>query len=429
MHKFLHGVKLDHRKNTMNTPVAVMPIPKRVSLSTAMHIGKPSTVTVKVGDCVNVGTLIAIESAVVSAPIHSSVSGKVIAVRDEILSNGTVAVAVEIESDGEMTTDQNIAPPKIQSKKDLVQAIKNSGIVGLGGAGFPTHVKFNVEDGTECDELIINGAECEPYITSDSAVMCERSEDILYAINIITELINIKKVIIGIEENKPKAIAKMRELEAKNSKISVKVLPSIYPQGGEKVLVYHTTGKVIKEGALPSSVGCIASNSTTIASIGNYLKTGMPLVNKVVTVDGSAVREPKNVLVPIGTPIKEVFEFCGGFKEDPKKVLYGGPMMGVSVHSLNSYVLKNTNALLALTQKDITPIKTTNCIRCGGCNNHCPFGINPAEISRAYDKGDIEALKKLGTSLCMECGCCSYICPANRPLVQTNKLAKALLRK
>jgi electron transport complex protein RnfC len=429
MGKFLKGLSLPHRKNTMDmAPVAITP-PGKVVLSTAMHIGKPSTVTVKVGDHVDIGTLIATESAVISAPLHSSISGTVKKISDEILSNGTTSMAIEIESDGNMTADSAIAPPRVENKKDLVEAIKNSGIIGLGGAGFPTHVKFNVEDGVEVEELIINGAECEPYITSDSAVMCDKGEDILYAINVITKFLNIKRVIIGIEENKPRAIAAMGAIAEKNPKISVKILPSLYPQGGEKVLVYHTTGKVIEEGKLPISVGCIVSNSTTVASIGRFLKTGMPLVNKVVTVDGSAVKTPQNVIVPVGIPIRDVFEFCGGFKEAPVKIIYGGPMMGIAVPTLDNSVLKNTNALLAFTKADITPIKTTNCIRCGECLNNCPFGINPAEISRAYDKKDIEALKKAGATLCMECGCCSYICPANRPLVQTNKLAKAFIRK
>jgi electron transport complex protein RnfC len=429
MGKFLKGLKLPHRKNTKDMAAEAITPPEKVVLSTAMHIGKPSTVTVKVGDHVDIGTLVATESGVISAPLHASISGTVKKVSDEILSNGTTSMAIEIESDGNMTVDSSIKPPKIENKKDLVEAIKNSGIIGLGGAGFPTHVKFNVEDGVKVEELIINGAECEPYITSDTRVMVEKSDDILYAIDTITKILGIEKVIIGIEENKPKAIAAMRGIAEKNEKISVKVLPSLYPQGGEKVLIYHTTGKVVKEGSLPISVGCIVSNSTTVASMGRFFKTGMPLVNKVVTVDGSAVKNPKNVIVPVGTAIRDVFDFCGGFKEDPLKILYGGPMMGISVPSLDNSVLKNTNALLALTEADITPIKTTNCIRCGACLNQCPFGINPAEISRAYDKKDVEALKKIGATLCMECGCCSYVCPANRPLVQTNRLAKAFIRK
>ena len=241
--------------------------------------------------------------------------------------------------------------------------------------------------------------------------------------------LGIKKVILGIEKNKAKAIEKMRTLEQKDDKFKVQVLKDLYPQGGEKVLIYHTTGKVVPAGKLPIDVGCIVCNSTTMAAIGKYLKTGMPLVSKCVTVDGSAVKEPKNVIVPIGTPLKDVFEFCGGFKSEPAKVIYGGPMMGIAVPDMDVPVLKNTNALLALDEKEAAPAKTTACIRCGACANHCPFRLNPAAMAKAYERNDMEALEELRVDICMECGCCSFICPAHRPLVQTHKLAKAALRE
>jgi electron transport complex protein RnfC len=210
----------------------------------------------------------------------------------------------------------------------------------------------------------------------------------------------------------------------------VKVLPAVYPQGGEKVLIYHTTGKVVPVGKLPIDVGCVVINCTTLAAIGAYLRTGMPLVEKCVTVDGGSVKEPKNVLVPIGTAMAEVFAFCGGLlNEFPAKVVYGGPMMGIAVPDTSAPILKNTNAILALTEKETRLPKTTACIRCGSCTNTCPFGINPAEIARAYAKRDAVALQELSLTACMECGCCSFVCPANRPLVQTNKLAKVFLKE
>lgn len=309
-----------------------------------------------------------------------------------------------------------------------MEAIRKSGIVGLGGAGFPTYVKFNA-DPAKIEELVINGAECEPYITSDSLTMTERAEDMAYALKALETHLGIKKVIIGIENNKKAAIARMKELAQADPCVKVVTLPAVYPQGGEKVLVYHTTGKVIPAGKLPLDVGCIVCNCTTLAAIGSYLKTGMPLVEKCVTVDGSAVKEPKNVIVPIGTAMEEVFTFCGGFKEEPGKVLYGGPMMGISVPELSAPILKNTNAILAFNQKDSVPAKETACIRCGACYNHCPFGINPAALARAYEAGDTAAMEKIGADVCMECGCCAFVCPANRPLVQSNKLAKAALRE
>lgn len=423
----LHSVHVPHRKHTADMKAVVMPAPETVTIPTVMHIGAPASPVVKAGDSVKVGTVIAEASAYVCAPIHASVSGTVKSITDILLSNGKTAPAIVIESDGEMTPDENITPPTVGSKEELIDAIKKSGIVGLGGAGFPTYVKFNTE--SEIEELVINGAECEPYITSDSLTMVSDKEYISYAISVLVKHLGIKKVIIGIENNKPNAIKAMREIAKEHSNVSVKVLPSVYPQGGEKVLVYHTTGKKIPMGGLPIDVGCVVCNSTTMAAIGKYLKTGMPLVNKCVTVDGAALKNPQNVIVPIGTSIGEVFDFCGGFKETPKKVLYGGPMMGIAVPELSAPVIKNTNAILAMSEKEAKLPDTTACIKCGACANHCPFSINPAAIGKLYRNGDIDKLSEVGTELCMECGCCSFVCPANRPLVQTNRLAKSALRE
>lgn len=425
---FLHGVHVPHRKHTMDQSAVYMPAPKSVTIPMSMHIGAPARPTVKVGDLVCLGTLIAEASGAVSSPVYASVSGKVTKISELLLSNGNVTPAVTIESDGEMKTDPAICAPVIHSREELVEAIRTSGTVGLGGAGFPTHVKFNV-DPSRVEELIINGAECEPYITSDSLTMAERADDIEYALLEIKKYFGLKKIIIGIEKNKKRAIETMKTLEAKIEGFSVSVLPEVYPQGGEKVLVYHTAKKVIPQGKLPIDVGCIVCNCTTIAAIGSYLKTGMPLVKKCVTVDGAAVKNPQNVIVPIGTMLADVFEFCGGFVSAPEKVLYGGPMMGITVPNLNVPVLKNTNAVLALDAKEAKLPKTTACIRCGSCTNACPFGLAPASIALAYKKKDAELLEKLSVESCMECGCCSFICPANRPLVQTNKLSKAFLKE
>ena len=425
---FLNGVSVPHRKNTANKPILHMDAPKTVTIPMSMHIGAPASVVVKVGSIVKVGTLIGAGNGFVSSDIYSSVSGKVIKIEDFTLSNGSKTQAVVIESDGEMARDESLAAPVVTSADELVEAIRKSGVVGLGGAGFPTHVKFKV-DLARVEALIINGAECEPYITSDSYSMTERTQDMEYALVKIKELFGIKKVIIGIEENKKRSIACMRELANKIEGVEVKVLPSKYPQGGEKVLVYHTTKKVIPTGKLPIDVGCIVINCTTLASIGKYLIDGTPLVKKCVTVDGGAIKEPANVLVPIGTSVAELVEFCGGFKEEPAKVLYGGPMMGIAITNTDAPIIKNTNAIIALTEKEAKLPKTTACIRCGSCTNACPFGLAAAEILRAYDKKDAEKLKALSVETCMECGCCSFVCPANRPLVQTNKLAKAFLKE
>ena len=425
---FLNGVHVPHRKHTMDQSAVYMPAPKSVTIPMSMHIGAPARPTVKVGDLVYVGTPIAEAVGAVSSPIYASVSGKVTKISDFLLAGGNTTSAVTIESDGEMQVDPAISAPVVNSREELIDAIRASGTVGLGGAGFPTHVKFNV-DPSRVEALVINGAECEPYITSDSMTMTDRVDDIEYALLAIQKYFGIKKIIVGIEKNKKRAIVSMKTLEKKIEGLRVSVLPSVYPQGGEKVLVYHTLKKVIPAGKLPIDVGCIVCNCTTIAAIGSYLKTGMPLVKKCVTIDGGSVKNPQNVIVPIGTLLADVFEFCGGFVSEPEKVLYGGPMMGITVPNLNVPVLKNTNALLALTEKEAKIPKATACIRCGSCTNACPFGLAPASILLAYKKKDTALLEKLSVESCMECGCCSFICPANRPLVQTNKLSKALLKE
>ncbi len=427
----LSGVHVPHRKHTADKSVVRMEVPKIVTLPMSMHIGAPAKPIVKVGDEVKVGTPIAEAGGAVSAPIHASVSGKVTKIIDYLLSDGRTVPAVVIESDGAMTPDESLTAPIVNSREAFIEAVKNAGIVGLGGAGFPTHFKLSA-DPARIEHLIINGAECEPYVTSDTVTMVERGDDMALALEAMKEHLGIKHIVIGIESNKKKAISAMQGLMQKTGQgctAEVKVLPAIYPQGGEKVLIYHTTGKVVPMGKLPIDVGCVVINCTTLAAIGAYLRSGMPLVEKCVTVSGGAVKEPQNVIVPIGTSMADVFAFCGGFTADPAKVLYGGPMMGIAVPDTSAPILKNTNAILALTKKEIALPRTTACIRCGSCTNTCPFGLNPAALASAYRKKDADALNELSLMACMECGCCSFVCPANRPLVQTNKLAKAFLKE
>jgi electron transport complex protein RnfC len=257
--------------------------------------------------------------------------------------------------------------------------------------------------------------------------MLDNTDLVWEGIELLQKYMKAKRVIIGIEENKPQCIEKFSALCSKKAGVEVKKLPSIYPQGGEKVLIYNTIGRIVPEGKLPIDVGAVVINCTTLAAIARYIKTGMPLTEKFVTVDGSAVKDPKNVIAPIGTPISELFDFCGGFKEEPKKVILGGPMMGFSAPNTDIPVMKNTNSILAFNAKDATLPEPTACIRCGRCVNTCPLGLMPTEIELAYDKRDGERLDKLKVNLCMECGCCSFVCPARRPLVQTNKLAKTVL--
>lgn len=422
----LPGVSLPHKKGTAKSVPVAMPTPASVLVPLSMHIGAPATPVVKTGDLVTVGQVIAEASGYVSAKIHSSVSGKVKNTDTTILSNGRKVSAILIESDGLDTPCETLAPREVNTLEELVHAVKDSGIVGLGGAGFPTAVKLNIKS---VEEIVINGAECEPYITSDTRTMLDRGDDIRYGIEILNKCLNPNKVIVGIEKNKPECIENIIKLTSGIENVTVAPLKAMYPQGGEKVLVYHTTGKTIMEGKLPIDAGVIVINCTTLAEIASFIRTGMPLVKKCITIDGGAVAEPKNVIAPIGTRITDLISFAGGTKSEPKKVILGGPMMGWSVESMEMPVMKNTNAVLFFNEKEAIVPEPTACIKCGNCVNACPFGLDPKAFVQALRAGDDEALVNLKANICMECGCCSFACPAKRQLVHTNKIAKAKVMK
>ena len=423
----MHGVHVPHRKNTASMAARIMDCPQSVTIPMSMHIGTPARPLVKVGEYVKMGQRIAEADGFVSSPVHASISGTVKRIDSFLTSNGRRMPAITIESDGLMARCETLRPPVIHDQEEFLQALTDSGIVGLGGAGFPTSVKLTVKNMVKIDAVIVNGAECEPYITSDTRTMLDQSRLVMDGARLLQTYLRAPKILFAIEDNKPECIALFEDLCRHETAMEVCSLPSMYPQGGEKVLIYHTMGRLVPEGKLPIDVGAIVINVTTLASIARYLELGLPLVRKCVTVDGSAVRNPQNLVAPIGASLADVFAFCGGFKAEPKKVLYGGPMMGIAVPELSEPILKNTNAVLAFAEADSVPPKPTACIRCGRCIGHCPLRLMPAEVEDAYAAGDVEALAALKVNLCMECGCCSYICPAHRPLVQTNRLAKALV--
>lgn len=423
----LHGIHAPHRKNTVDSVPTRMPVPAVVTVPMSMSIGAPSKPVVKPGDEVKVGQLIAEANGFVSAPIYSGVSGKVKKLDDILGSNGRFDTAIVIETDGKQELYEGITPPVVTDQKSFVDAVRNCGLVGLGGAGFPTSVKLGVEP-DRVHAIVINGAECEPYITSDTRTMLDDAPSIVEGAELLQKYYSPQRIIIGIEDNKPQCIEAMRQAGKNVPGFEVASLPALYPQGGEKVLIYHTTGHVVPEGKLPIDVGCIVINCTTLAVIAKYIKTGMPLVEKVITVDGSAVANPQNLIVPVGTHLQDILNFVG-VKTEPRKVLFGGPMMGISVPSLDAPVMKNTNAVLAFAEKEAATPQTTACIRCGRCVAHCPMRLMPANIESAYQANDGAALKALKVNLCMECGCCSYVCPARRPLVQVHKLSKGILNR
>lgn len=423
----LHGIKILHNKSTAESIPKRMSIPKTVTVPVSMHIGAPAVPVVKTGDTVKIGQMIASAGGYVSSPVYASISGKVKKTENIILANGNAVPAVVIESDGLAEIYEGINIPKINGFDDFIKAVSDSGVVGMGGAGFPTHVKLNVKDTSKVECIIINCAECEAYITSDTRTMLDLTDEFFDGINIIRRYIGERRFIIGIEDNKKECIKRLLPYCESNN-VELKILPSRYPTGGEKILVYKTTGKIIPEGKLPIDVGTVVLNCTTVTAIQKYIRTGMPLIEKTVTVAGSAIRCPQNVIVPIGTSIRDVIEFCGGYAKEPKKILYGGPMMGISVPDDSCPVLKNTNAVLAFDAEDAKMPVQTECIRCARCINNCPMNLMPVCMFDAYAHKDAERLGKLKVNLCMECGCCSYVCPAKRPLVQTNKLAKAFLK-
>ncbi len=425
----LRGISIAHRKRTSGSVPKKLPLPETVVIPMSMHIGKPAVPLVKAGERVTVGQKIAEADGFISAPVHSSVSGKVKKLDELTMSNGMKTTAVIVETDGLQEICESVKPPVVTDFDSFINAVRESGVVGLGGAGFPTFVKLGVKDLSKIDAVVINAAECEPYITSDTRTMIDKADYISKGIDLLQKYLKVKRIIVGIEDNKISGILSMEKLAKEKSGIEVKILPAVYPQGGEKVLVFNTIGKIIPKGGLPLDVGAIVINVTTLAAIAEYIETGMPLVEKCITVDGSAVKKPGNVIAPIGTPIEKLFEFCSGFKSEPKKVLYGGPMMGIAVPSLDVPVLKMTNAVIAMDEKEATPPKTTACINCGECVNNCPLRLDPRAIAKAYKLDMCEELKVLCADLCMECGCCAYVCPAKRHIVQTNKLAKAKLNK
>ena len=427
------GIHVDHNKLTADCETVRMPPPKTVLLPMQQHIGAPCVPTVKKGDHVDVGQLIGDSDKYVSAPIHASVSGTVTAVAETKLPNGRIAPAVTIESDGQMTLWEGLEPPHVTNKQELIAAIRASGLVGLGGAGFPSHVKLNTPEDKPIDTLIVNAAECEPYITVDYRECLENSWNIMGAVYTLADLLDLKNVIIAVEDNKPEAIRILQSIADDDNDrgdiVKLMTLKSRYPQGAEKMMVLSATGRKVPAGGLPADVGCIVMNVASAAFISRYLKTGKPLTSRSVTVSGDCIKNPMNVRVPIGTIVSEIIAFCGGFTEEPYKILSGGPMMGQALVNTNVPLLKSNNAVLAFSKHGAGLKAQRDCIRCGRCHAACPMGLIPTQIVKYAARRDAEELSRLGVSVCMECGSCAFSCPAGEPLVQHMRLAKEIMRE
>lgn len=425
------GVHVNHMKNTAESQSEIMPIPSRVTIAMQQHIGAPCEPLVKTGDIVTVGQKIADCSSPVCSPIHASVSGTVKAIGTMLMSNGAEVQTVEIESDGQQTVCPDIKPPIINNRSDLCRAVRESGLVGLGGAGFPVSVKLNYPPDKQVDTLVVNGAECEPYLTADYREMVEGAEDIIDGAEYLLNILELKRVIIGIEGNKPKAISKLSGIIAERGlqdKICVLRLKTSYPHGAEKVLIKACTGRTVPAGKIPADAGCVVLNITSVGFIDRYIHTGMPLVTKRVTIDGSAISEAKNVIAPIGTSITDIAEFCGGFTQTPKKALMGGPMMGTALYTLDYPIIKQNNGIIFMGDEEAQAVQMTDCIRCAKCVSACPMNLSPVNLQHFVKARDVDSLNTFGVMNCMECGCCTYSCPAHRPLVQFMRMGKNIVK-
>lgn len=430
--KHLHSIHVSHYKHTAGCATEIMPTPDVVKISMSQHIGAPCKPLVAKGDYVKVGQKIGDTDAFVSAPIHSGVSGTVTAIEEQRNAAGGFETLVVIETDKKQELSEEVKVP--EEPKDLaefVKAVRESGLVGLGGASFPTHIKFNPKNIDDVHALVVNAAECEPFITSDHRLMLETPDALLDGCLLIMKYVGLDKGYIAIEENKMDAIELLdkRIKERGITNIETFKLQARYPKGAERVLVYEITGKTMDAGVLPADMGVILDNVTTVAFVGQYFKTGRPLTTKRVTVDGDAVAQPKNVIAPIGTSVHDVIEFCGGYKAEPKKILMGGPMMGRAIYSDAVPMVKNNNAILAFSGPQSIVKEETACINCGRCHQACPFNLIPTALAKAYEMRDAQALKDLKVMQCMNCGSCSYICPAHRPLGFINTLGKTVLKE
>ena len=389
----------------------------------SQHIGAPAVACVKKGDRVLVGQKIAEAGGFVSANIYSSVSGTVKKIEPRMTVSGNKVNSIIVENDGEYET-VSFQPVTEKTNEAIINAVKEAGIVGLGGAGFPTHVKLSPKEPEKIDTIIINAAECEPYITADYRCMMEIPEQLISGLNIMLSLFPKAKGVIGIEDNKPEAIAKLTEMCKNESRIEVAALKTKYPQGGERQLIYATTGRAINSKMLPADAGCIVDNVETLVAINRAVKEGKPVMDRIFTVTGDAVANPGNFEYCIGMSYAEILEEAGGFKEDPEKMISGGPMMGFAVFSLEIPTTKTSSSLLCFKKDDVSASEVTACINCGRCVSVCPEQIVPSRLAKMSQFHDSESFERWNGMECIECGSCSYICPAKRPLAQYIKTMK-----
>lgn len=394
----------------------------------SQHIGAPASPVVQKGDYVKRGQKIGEAGGFVSAPVHASVSGIVKGMEPRLGATGTMANSIIIENDGKYEETEYV-PARLEelTKEEILKRIQDGGVVGMGGAGFPTHVKLSPKMPEKIEYVLVNGAECEPYLTSNYRKMLDEPEEIVEGLRIMLALFENAKGYICIEDNKPDCIEKMKELVKDIPRMEVKELLTKYPQGGERTLIYATTGREINSSMLPADVGCVVDNVDTVAAIYRAVILGEPVIDMVITVTGDGIKTPKNFKVCTGTDLAEVVEAAGGLKEGVSKVIAGGPMMGFAMYDLHVPCTKTTSACLCLKEDPVSKAKQTACINCGRCVNVCPGGVIPARLATFAEHGDMESFQKFDGMECCECGCCSYICPAKRPLTQSIKSMRKMV--
>ncbi len=405
--------------------------PKRVVIPLVQHIGAPCKLSVSVGQEVKKGEVIGTPEGFVSAPVHSSVSGKVIAIGEFPLATGRMVTSVVIENDGKeewASLKDNPDYMKL-SPDELKGKVKDAGIVGMGGAAFPAHVKLSPPKEKPVDVVILNGAECEPYLTADYRLMLERPQDVVEGLKILMRILGVNKGFIGIENNKPDAVEAMKKAASGEGNIQICALEVKYPQGAEKMLIRATVGREVPPRGLPMDVGVVVQNIGTAVAIHEAARYGKPLIERIVTVTGEGIKEPKNLMVKIGTLVSDLIEECGGLKSEVAKVVSGGPMMGFAMYSLDVPVTKGTSGVLVLPEEGVIHAEDFGpCIRCGRCIDICPMGLMPSMLSVLSERGFYEETKDYNLFDCFECGSCTYVCPSKRPIVQLIRLAKSLVK-
>lgn len=419
----------DGKKMSRDCPIEILNPGDTLVYPLSQHIGAMAKPLVKAGDRVLVGQKIAEKGGFISANIHSSVSGTVKAIEKRLVATGGMVDSIIVENDGmyEEATPIFSGNPDELSKDEIIKIIEEAGIVGMGGAGFPTNVKLSPKNADIIDSIIVNGAECEPYLTSDYRRMVEQTDKLVKGLKIVLKIFPDAKGYFGIEDNKPEAIEALLKATENEDRIEVVPLKTKYPQGGERSMIYAVTGRKINSKMLPADVGCIVHNVDTIYAIYNAVYNGKPLIERIVTITGDAVSTPKNFQVRIGISFRELIDAAGGFTTEPEKIISGGPMMGFSFFNIDVPVVKGSSSLLAFIKDDVSHEEPSACIRCGRCAAACPEHLLPMKLAALAGQNEPEEFKKLGGMECVECGCCSYVCPAKRQVTQSVRSMKKLI--